>query len=314
MKLLPPVTLFCLALTSAAAQCVPFQNDPSYVRCFPNEPLQWWEFNTGAPSYLYHNGQLAGVESGTWSLNLPQCWQIESNAAAIKVQLIDSAGAHAENCAALIRRCAPGVQVTQQYVSRFYPQDIVTAFNAAVDQGAQVVCLPAQVVNLGDPPNDAGFSNALWNAQLRNGGVILSVAVPNENRCLCTQPERPESWAYTLPNLMPATALYADGTRISNPGAAYGFHVLGWPGRNIILASGYYSSGTSYAAAIQAGVVALMLAQVHRTFVVNDQVPIALRDSASFMGGAFNTPIANPLTAMMAWDGINYHFEPRTEP
>lgn len=269
----------------------------------------WWVQSTGQPSQLLPEQTF---EQGVWSLNLPVCWAMETNCAAIKVEVIDLAGVHSETCIALIRKCAPGVQCSLRQVFRYYPQDIANAFTASVAAGANVVCLPAQIVNQADPPNDFGLSNAIYQAQMTGSGVILSCSAPDANVCLCTVADRPSTWGQHVWNIMPATALYTDGTRITNPGAAWGWRVLGWPGRNIIRTDGKYSSGTSYAAAIQSGVCALMLAQMQHSVGWIDGLTVAqaLRDFAA------SSTVANPANAMLHWtpELWTYQWLPMPEP
>lgn len=303
--------LFCLSASAQswttydANRCVPF-TDGIHSRC---GVYDWWVQSTGEPSVLLPEGTR---EYGSLSLNLPVCWSLETNCSAIKVEVIDTPGVHSDTCIALIRKCAPGVQCSLRQVNRFYPQDIAIAFSNAVVAGANIICLSAQIVNQADPPFDYGLSNMIAQAQTINGGVILSCSVPNANQCLCVTPDRPSSWVMKVWNVMPATALYTDGTRITNPGAAWGFRVLGWPGRNIIRTDGTYSSGTSYAAAIQAGVCALMLAQVNNSIGFPDGLVVAqaLRDFAT---GSF---VANPSDAMLHWrsDWFTYQWLPLPEP
>lgn len=303
--------LVCVCLSSSAQtwlaydanRVIPFTDGVHSRRGL----YDWWVQSTGQPSQLLPEGTW---EQGSWSLNLPVCWAIETNCSAIRVEVIDQPGVHADTCMALIRQCAPGVQVNLRTVARFYPQDIAIAFSNAVTAGANIVNLSAQIVNQADPPNDYGLSNMIAMAQMQNGGVILSCSVPNVNVCLCITPDRPSSWGQRVWNILPATALYTDSTRV-NP-SAWGFRVLGWPGRNIIRSDGKYSSGTSYAAAIQSGVCALMLAQIQHSVGLVDGLTVAqaLRDFAT------GVAVANPANAMLHWtpELWTYQWQPLPEP
>lgn len=291
----------------------PFASDSSYTR----DAYHWWVKNTQPVCHLWLNGIPNGQETGSWSLNLDQCWPLAGDCSAIKVAVIDQTGNHSERSLELVRRCAPGVQAQLFPIMRFYPEQVAPAFQAAISWGANVINLSAAVINCGEPPNDGGLFQIIRDAQVQNGLVIVSCAVPNANYCICTNKDFPSSWAGRIYNIMPASAGYMNGTRITNPGAAYGERVLLWPGRNIV-AQGQYTSGTSEAASIQSGVCALMLAQVNRTVgvPVGDLVLQGLRDFAVTTGNTFTPPLANPLDAMLNWnpDFWTYQKWPTTEP
>lgn len=300
---------------------LPFGGGGGYYRCC----YDWWVLNTGQSSTLYTksgtNFLANASEVGTYSLNLPSCWKWTTNCAPVKLALLDGNSIHSQTCWRIIQLIAPGVTTNHILIQRLYPQDVANAFNAAVAWGANVVCFPGGIINPAQPPNDYGLSNAIWQAQTKNGGVLLSCSVPNANVNLSTNYfDPPSSWA-KLWNVMPATCLLMDGTKLVNPGAAIGFRVMGWPARNVVRPDGTYYSGTSYAAAMQAGVCALMMAQIHNTpgeyyqGGVIDGLLVAqgLRDTANLLPQG--VAVANPAKAMASWDSnwLTYRINPQTE-
>lgn len=306
----------------------PFLGGQGYAR----DTYDWYVKNEYPVSTLYQNGVPTGAsESGSWSLNLDQCWSLVSTCAPIKVAILDTDPTHAARGLEIIAKVAPGVSVQFFAMPRFYPFVVSAGINAAVAWGADVIALSAGVSGGTQAEMDylraqiVSLRNLYWQTAPDeiHSGVVLCVAAANANYCACSTFDSPSTWSETVYNIMPASPGYMNGTRVTNPGAAWGQNFILFPGRNIV-AGGYYTSGGSEANWIQTGCVTLMLAQMHEQtgihlgfHVVDTQVVIqGIRDFAVQIGVRYNPPQADILSPMLNFDpyGLIYRKPPPSGP
>lgn len=246
--LLPLLALGLTRLTTPpwthydASHRVTFASDSAYTR----DEYDWWVSNSGDPSSLYYDNTYLEQETGSWSLNLPVAWRWQRDATGVKVGLIDLNGQHAAMAIDLIYKVAPGVTVTLYPVSRYYGDVVGTAMALAVADGNRIV-----VLTTGYSTPEPDVLNACELALAADAAVVC--ALPNGLWSVDENPDYPTS--FRLPNVLSVASLDRNGDHYWS---YYGTNVVAAPGRNI-MAAGVYSSGTSYATPIVAGVLALLV-------------------------------------------------------
>lgn len=243
MRLLLTILLAC-AGWSAKGQ-VPFFSDATYTRDEPTNP-PWFVHNDGQPSRLFHNGVFQSQETGPNDLNMAAAWQLQPDAEGVMVGVVDVVAAHGNRVQVLPGVIAPGVEIYLVAVNRWYPDVIGAGILECVSNGCRIV-----VLSNGYAFSDVNLSNACQTALWSN--VVIVCAAPNVAESLDTVADYPNEWRF--PNVLTVTS--TDRTGNLYPMAAWGAGVVSAPGRNIVSA-GTYSSGTSYAAPIAAGGVALL--------------------------------------------------------
>jgi subtilisin family serine protease len=246
MRLLE-LALLLLVPRLVSAALVPFFNNPAYSRC----EYDWWKANTGQSSDLYLNGVYQSSEYGTNDLRMEAAWLIQPNANGVKVGVIDMTG-HMARIVDLITNTAPGAEVIQRAIVRYEPDFIAGEMIYCVNAGCQVI-----VLAWGTSQYYPQLSFACRYAAAL--GAVVVCALPNAARSIDEGvPDYPASWAGQIVALLPVTSTDRNGNLYGM--AAWSTNAVAAPGRNII-AAGTYSSGTSYAASITAGIVALSIAR-----------------------------------------------------
>lgn len=225
---------------------VPYANDASYSR----DEYEWWVKNTGQPSTLYHNGVQISQEFGLADINLLGAWQRQNNAVGVKVAVIDLNTVHGNRIVALVSNTAPGSIVSLFAVSRYYSDVVAPAMVSAVNAGNRILVV-ATGYSTPDPLILAACEYA------REHDCVIVCSVPNAPISVDLTPDYPTSFG--LDNVLSVTSIDRSGNLYG--AAAWGNSVIAAPGRNII-ANGTYSSGTSYAAPIAAGCLALVQSRV----------------------------------------------------
>lgn len=179
-------------------------------------------------------------------MGLALVWMIQPRADGVKVGVV-SLGTAGDRVQALPGLIAPGCEIYRVHVGRWYPDVMAVGLLECVTNGCSVIAMDS-----GWSLPDATLSNACW--VLGQSNVILCCSAPNAAFSLDTgMIDYPHHWRF--PTVQVVTSV--DRTGGLYPVAAWGSDVVACPGRNIV-AAGTYSSGTSYAAPICAGVVALM--------------------------------------------------------
>lgn len=230
-----------------AGRRVPYVNAPSV---YARDEYSWWIRNTGQPTTLYMNGVATEQEFGTKDIDLYGAWQRQANANGVTVAVVDDYnGSHGSRIAALVSDTAPGVTVNKAHAGRYYPNIIAPAITAAVDAGNRIVVLATGYATP-EPLIQAACEHA------RDHNCIIVCAAPNAIQDMDAMPDYPTSFGFG--NILSVTSIDRTGNLYG--WAGYGSRTIGAPGRNI-MASGMYSSGTSYAAPIAAGCLALVIAQ-----------------------------------------------------
>jgi subtilisin family serine protease len=213
---------------------------------YTRDEYHWFVENTGQPTRLFLNGVYQSSETGTYDLNLPEAWAIQPNANGVKVGVVDLPGSHANRMVQLIQLVAPGSSVTLYPVSRYYPDTFGPALYGA-GQSNRIV-----VIATGWAQLEMQIEMAIH----MNPNCVFICAAPDQPQDMDVVPDYP--YSFYFPNVLGVNAtdrngeLYWSGT---------GNYVVSAPGRNITADGQTYSSGTSYAAPIAAGCVALVVAK-----------------------------------------------------
>jgi hypothetical protein len=221
---------------------VPFYNDPNYTRC----DYDWWVSNSGQSSDLYLNGVYVSSETGTFQLRLLRAWG-EYQPYGCPIGIVDTATGHGLRVKDIAEKTARSIAVVSNSL-RVYPDDVAAGISNFVATGFKAI-----VVTIGTGDH-AGVSNACRYAEA--AGALVVCAVPNAGVNIDVTPDYPSSWAHEITSIVPVTNLDRNGVIYGPNAAARGTNTFGSPGRNII-GNGTYSSGTSYATAIAAGILAL---------------------------------------------------------
>lgn len=219
---------------------VPFLQASIYTR----DDYDWWIENTKQPSRLFYYGAYQEQEEGNFDLQMPSVWLVQSSASGVTVAVVDIPGPHSARILDLIQKAAPGVDAELFPVSRYYDEPMSDGISNAVASGARIV-----VIATGWPSMPPLIGNSISYGIDRN--VIFVCSTPNN-------PGIPD-WpvAGHISNLLGVSSVDRNGDLYWS--ATDDFCVAA-PGRNIV-ADGNYSSGTSYSAAITAGVMALLVAK-----------------------------------------------------
>ena len=231
-------------LSYDAERRVPFQNAAIYAR----DEYHWFIKNTGQPSRLFLNGVYQSQEGGPSDLNMLAAWSIQPNATGVKVAIVDLNTAHGQRMVECVRLIAPGANVNLVPISRYYPDAVAIGINTAVAEGNQII-----VIATGFASPETLVLVAIQSAT----NCVFVCSVPNADQNIDVQPDYPTSW--NLTNVLGVTSTDRTGN-LDYGYAAWGTNVVAAPGRNIV-ANGTYSTGTSYAAPITAGTVALLAAK-----------------------------------------------------
>lgn len=244
--LLPFLTLFSLSALGYdsydANRRVPFSGNSNYTR----DEYRWWISSTKPTSTLWLNGVVQSQESGTNDLRLNEAHIIQPHAAGVKVAVIDS-GTHGGRIVELLTNTAPQCSVTTRV-----DQDVDGLSQAVVDcvnLGSRIVVLP-----WGSSRPFDSLSNACRYAE--SNGTILVCSVINSPVNTDTFADYPTSWSPSFSNLLPVAMTDRSGNLYS--ASAWGTNTVAAPGRNVVC-GGTYSSGTSYAAPLVAGCLALLM-------------------------------------------------------
>lgn len=265
---------------------IPFLSDSRYTRNL----YDWWIYNENPLSDLFLDGSYQNSDQINWSLNLPQVWTWQNNATGVRVGLVDIQGTHSAMGMELVRKVAPGAVVTLFPVSRYYANVVGPAIENAVAEGNRIV-----VLTTGFPTAENEIFHAL--AAAKEAGVILVCATPDALVDLRTVPDYPSTSGFT--NVLPVSAVDMSGQHYWS---GYGWQsIIAAPGRNI-MAAGVYSSGTSYAAPIVAGVLALLMRRYpglspekyinHLSYTSDSRMSVRRLNAANAI---LNSPDANPL-------------------
>jgi len=224
---------------------IPWANNPAYTRT----EFDWWIGpNDGQPSDLYLNGVYQGSEYGTNTLRIDLAWAIHPQG--VTIGIVDVNSAHGQR----VKAVAEKVTRNQAFLSnslRLYPDDIASGIS-----NFAAMRFPIIVVTTGFSSPHAGLSNACRFAELRN--ALVFCAVPNTGANIDVTPDYPGSWAGQMVNIVPVTSTDRTGNLYGPGAAATGSLVIGAPGRNIICDTNY-TSGTSMAAPIAAGCMAILI-------------------------------------------------------
>lgn len=224
-------------------RCVPYQTDNSICRT----AWDWFVTATNEVSCYYQNGgPPQGCESGTWSLNLLQCWTLATGSG-VKIAILDIDAIHGRRVKELCQKvCGADVQLAP--IARYYPNVVAAAIIAIVDAGAQVIAMPFGIVN--GSPSDPAVLSALEHGNTHN--VLFVAAAPYDGRNVDANPDWPN-----LPHLMQVNHGRMDGT-LNLGYTSTGTNLLCFPGRNLV-AQGVYYGGNSDACGVASGFVALLI-------------------------------------------------------
>jgi len=235
---------------------------------YQRDEYHWFLENTGQPSRLFLNGVFVSQEEGTNDVGIVQAWAIHYGGGSIAV--IDVTSAHAyriKQVAALVS----GAETRLHGISTLLNPAVVSAgISNRVATGYKII-----VITTGFSYPDSSLSNACRYAEL--SGAMLFCPVPNVGVSIDEVPDYPSSWAGCIASIVPVTSTDRNGNLYGPNAAAWGELVVGAPGRNIV-ASGTYSSGTSYAAPIVAGCMSLLME--HRPGLTLAEYRYALWSSA----------------------------------
>ena len=247
------LSLLCVSnalsyLAYDADRRVPYAQASIYSR----DEYDWWMKNTGEPSRLFYNGKFQEQESGSYDLQIVDVARgIQPNATGIKVAVIDVDPQHMARVGNLVGTVAPGVVVNYYQLSRFYPEVFAPAITNAVLAGNQVILMPT-----GWATPDTNLLNALEYAM----GCVIVCSAPNNPQNVDIVPDYPTSW--NLPNVLSISSCDRSGRHYWS---GTGTNVVDAPGRNIAAVNNngelVYASGSSSAAGIAAGCVALLVKQ-----------------------------------------------------
>lgn len=218
---------------------------------YTRDDFHWFIENTGQPSRLFLNGVYQSEETGTFDLKMLDAWVIRPNAPGIKVGVVTIPNGHGTQIVALVSLIAPRSVVTLYPISRYYPDVQIVGISNAIAAGSRII-----VLDYGSATPDAGISNIIK----LNFNVMFVCSLPNTPQDIDLIPDYPTS--YNLRNVIGVSACDRNGDPYWS-GA--GTNTVAAPGRNIAFTDGIsYSSGTSYAAPITAGVLALAYSQYNR--------------------------------------------------
>lgn len=231
---------------------VPFFANPAFVR----DEFHWWAQNTGQGSRLWLNGNLTSTETGgSYDIEMLPAWNLQARADGVKVGVVDNPGNHGARIFDILQIIAPGVDIHNYPVSPYYGISEVSAgILHLVNSGVRIIVLP-----WGTPENSIELLTACSLASSKN--VVMCCSLPNAEQNIDVTPDYPASW--NLPNVVPISSLDRQGNRYIPSASSTSTLITFAPGRNIV-AAGTYSSGTSYAAPIVAGVAALVRAKSSR--------------------------------------------------
>lgn len=275
-------------------QLIPFPNT-----AYSREDFQWPLENTGQDSGLYFSGFYQSSEpGGTNSMHMLAAWTIQPNAQGVTVGIVDSGcdtnhedlagvdirgrnsgyrwgetpledfsesdgSGHGTGLAGVIAAVrdngldiagiAPGVRLLI-YRTHWTVAEMSDGVRWCSTNGAQIILMA-----WGTSTPDDGLRAALVSAH--DSGCAVVCAVPDLNQNLDVAPDYPTSWH--LPGVISVTGTTRQGMLYGQ--TAWGAGCIGAPSRIIpTLRPGggcWYQTGTSFAAANVAGVVALMRAR-----------------------------------------------------
>jgi len=223
---------------------VPWANNTAYTR----DESDWWISNEQSETRLYFNGIYQGSEYGDSDIGLAEAWKVHPQGYPIAV--VDGNTPHGQRVASVAAKVTRN-QVFLSNLTRLYPSDIASGISNFVRIGFKVL-----VVTVGFNAPDVALSNSLRYAEARN--ALVFCAVPNAAVDIDVVHDYPSSWAAEMDSIVPVTATDRMGNLYGPGAAAWGQFVVGAPGRNIICATNY-TSGTSVATPIAAGVTAILM-------------------------------------------------------
>lgn len=246
MNLQPQVPSSSTHLTYDPNRRVTFLHDPNFSRC----DFDWWIKNTSQPSQLFLNGTYVSEEVGYSDIRLLEAWAIQPNANNVLIGIVDMT-THMDWVAGFIAKVAPGVRIFKRPVARYQPDWIAGELGYCADVGCRAV-----VLAWGQSQPNADLQDAC--EYLASKNTMLICSLPNSPVDVDANPDYPASWQSVNKCILPVTS--TDRTGQLYHWAGWGCNAVAAPGRNLIM-DGFYSGGTSYAAGIVAGVVALSLEQ-----------------------------------------------------
>jgi len=245
-----------LALTTACFSATYLEYDQNrkvdYMLDNHHTRVEYHHFikNTGQPSLSYDYGVPvpSGTVNGTNDANILNAWSIQSNST-VTITVSDQATIHGFRCKELAELVSRGPVILANMI-RAYPDTVAGVISNAVLSGSKIVSISSIVSG-----DYASLSNACTFAAMSN--VVLVCATPDSTASLDTSIDYPSSWAALLPNIIPVSTVDRNGNLW-----------IGWYGSNVvctagqyIVAYGVYSSGTSYAAPILSGSLALLMSR-----------------------------------------------------
>ena len=275
MMKLWPLLFACTALAQPdplfSHADVPWFNDPSYVR---DTGGQWYLQNTGAPWTLWHNGIVQQTESGgTYDIK----WS-EQDSSGVTVGIVNSGAAQHEDLALFLEPVVPGdghgtgmagvVGATRNNGigmagvcnspllvagGGWRTEQIAAGIAHCATNGVRVILLA-----WGTSVYDDALSNACQLTAQSN--IVLVCATANITADLWLNPDWP-LWL-NFPNMIAVSAANQFGGYYIG---CTGTNVLFAPGKAIVRTKGTneycYANGTSEAAAVAAGVCAIVCAR-----------------------------------------------------
>jgi len=223
---------------------VPWANNPAYTR----DESDWFISNEQNETRLYFNGIYQGSEYGDSDIGLAEAWKIHPQG--VTIGIVDVNSEHGQRVAAVAGKVSRN-SVFLSNLARLYPDDIAAGISNFV-----AMRFPVIVVTTGFNFAHSGLSNACRFAESRN--VLVFCAVPNAAVDIDVTHDYPSSWANEMDSIVPVTATDRMGNLYGPGAAAWGNYVIGAPGRNIVCDTNY-TSGTSVATPIAAGVTAILM-------------------------------------------------------
>ena len=273
------LSILLLGCLSATAELVPFFNGGGYTRDEQVNPA-WWVTNDLTPSRLFLNGVYQSQEFGSNDLGLPAAWQLQRSGCLVGI-LAD--GAHGDRVVDTFWQTVPVSFVYRHPLARWYADTIAAGIEDCVSNGCKIVVVPGGIV-----PNQDTLEALLWSL-LAHPDVLVVWAAPNTSTASMDTDLVEYPYRWNLPNVLTVNSTDRNGNWYAT---ATGTNCVAAPGRNIV-AAGSYSSGSSYAAPIVAGVASLVWAR----FPALDAAQLAtrLRTTATPTGPVLRI---NPVAAL----------------
>jgi subtilisin family serine protease len=264
-KTLAILLLGCLCAT---AELVPFYNGGGYTRDEQVNP-SWWVTNDLAPSRLYLNGVYQSQETGTNDLGLTVAWKIQTAGCQVGILADGAHGARVVDC---FWQTVPVSFLYQYPLSRWYADAIAAGIEDCVSNGCRIVVVPGGIV-----PNQDTLE-ALLGVLLNHPDVLVVWAAPNTSTASMDTELVEYPYRWNLPNVLTVNSTDRNGNWYPT---ATGTNCVAAPGRNIV-AAGTYSSGTSYAAPIVAGIASLVWSKY--PWLTAERLANTLRATATVTG------------------------------